>query len=227
MAVIHTNLEGVAILTHAHTFTRVTTVSNHQRVSLLFSSSYFFLLYIGDFYVCGCTTIYLYVSNMRNRFWPKPFSYCCGRELPEVWRISSSIAVHRVATTLCLAQESESALVVCDIFYGSGVSYAVCITSDRDHSILLSRTYIVKRKDRIICVLYVPKTKRRQRKKRKENCGHHVSFVEWRVMRHQQNPAEITSAYKRLSAPAIVAIHASKTQIASAYHTLPFDESEV
>ena len=43
---------------------------------------------------------------------------------------------------------------------------------------------------------------------------------------HQQKPAEIISAYKRLSVPAIVAIHISKTQIASAYHTLPFDESE-
>ena len=43
---------------------------------------------------------------------------------------------------------------------------------------------------------------------------------------HQQKPAEITSAYKHLSAPAIIAIHVSKMQIASAYHTLPFDESE-
>ena len=56
---------------------------------------------------------------------------------------------------------------------------------------------------------------------------HQLSTAFWMCTAiHQQKPAEIISAYKRLSAPAIVAIHVSKMQIASTYHTLPFDESE-
>ena len=60
---------GIAVLTRvAYIFTRVTPVSNHERVSFFFSSSYFFLLYIGDFLRVYDTTIYLYDLSMRKLF---------------------------------------------------------------------------------------------------------------------------------------------------------------